>query len=63
MKLKLDMSCRLLNVYTKFQIDILKQRKNRTDGRKDIATVWYVRFSSGRVIKLFFTYFVLYFVY
>ena len=52
MQLKLDMSCHLLNVYTKFQIDISKhvQEKSRkrgrtdggtdggTDGRTDIAT-------------------------
>ena len=41
-KLKLDMSCHLLNVYTKFQIDVSKHvekvRKTRTDGRKGIAT-------------------------
>ena len=42
MKLKLHMSCHLLNAYTKFQIDILKHvekraRKTRTDGRTDIA--------------------------
>ena len=37
MKLKFDVSCHLLNVYTKFQIDISKHvekiRKTRTDGR------------------------------
>ena len=50
MKLKLGMSCFLLNVYTKFQIDISKhvEKKSpenadgrtdaRTDGRTDIAT-------------------------
>ena len=47
MKLKLDMSCHLLNAYTKFQIDILKhvekksgklgQTDGRADGRMDIA--------------------------
>ena len=46
-KLKLDMLCHLLNVYTKFQIDISKhvekkvwktQPDRRTDGRTDIAT-------------------------
>ena len=39
MKLKLDMSCHLLNASTKFQIDISKHvekvRKTRTDGRTD----------------------------
>ena len=44
MQLKLYMSCRLLNVYTKFQIDISKHveeksgKRGRTDGRTDIAT-------------------------
>ena len=48
MQLKLDMSCHLLNVYTKFQIDISKHveeksgKRGRTDGRTggrtDIAT-------------------------
>ena len=48
MQLKLDMSCHLLNVYTKFQIDISKHVEERsgkrgrtdgqTDGRTDIAT-------------------------
>ena len=46
MKLKLDLSCRLLNVYTKLQTDISKHvekvRKTRTDGwtdgQVDIAT-------------------------
>ena len=49
MQLKLDMSCHLLNVYTKFQIDISKHVEKspenadgRTDGRTnrrtDIAT-------------------------
>ena len=39
MKLKLDMSCHLLNAYTKFQIDISKHvekksgKLGRTDGR------------------------------
>ena len=43
MKLKLDMSCHLLNAYTKFQIDISKHvekksgKLGRTDGRTDIA--------------------------
>ena len=43
MQLKLDMSCHLLNVYTKFQIDISKHVKKspeNADGRTDIATVW-----------------------
>ena len=41
MQLKLDMSCHLLNVYTKFQIDISKHveeksgKCGRTDGRTD----------------------------
>ena len=44
MQLKLDMSCHLLNVYTKFQIDISKHveeksgKRGRTDRRTDIAT-------------------------
>ena len=44
MKLKLDMSCHLLNAYTKFQIDISKpvEKKSgklgRTDGRTDGQT-------------------------
>ena len=48
MQLKLDMSCHLLNVYTKLQIDISKQVEEksgkrrwtdgRTDRRTDIAT-------------------------
>ena len=43
MKLKLDMSCHLLNAYAKFQIDIWKHAEKkpgklgRTDGRTDIA--------------------------
>ena len=41
MQLKLDMSCHLLNVYTKFQIDIAKHveeksgKRGRTDGQTD----------------------------
>ena len=41
MKLKLDMSCHLLNAYTKFQIDISKHvekksgKLGRTDGQTD----------------------------
>ena len=44
MQLKLDMSCHLLNVYTKFQIDISKHveeksgKRGRTDGRTDRRT-------------------------
>ena len=41
MKLKVDMSCHLLNVYTKFQIDITKHVEKiseNADGRTDIAT-------------------------
>ena len=44
MQLKLDMSCHLLNVYTKFQIDISKHvekksgKSGRTDGRTDRRT-------------------------
>ena len=44
MQLKLDMSCNLLNVYTKFQIDISKHvdeksgKRGRTDGRTDRRT-------------------------
>ena len=40
MKLKLDMSCHLLNVYTKFEIDIPKHvvKKSGKLGRTDIAT-------------------------
>ena len=51
MQLKLDMSCRQLNVYTKFQIEMSKyvenksgkcgrtarQKDRRTDRRTDIA--------------------------
>ena len=44
MQLKLDMSCHLLNVYTKFQIDISKHveeksgKRGRTDGQTDGRT-------------------------
>ena len=43
MQLKLDMSCHLLNVYTKFQIDISKHeeksgKRGQTDGRTDRRT-------------------------
>ena len=42
-QIKLDMSCHLLNVYTKFEIDISKHveeksgKCRRTDGRTDIS--------------------------
>ena len=58
MQLKLDMSCRLLNVYTKFQIDISKHveeksgKHGRTDGRTDGRTLPRhntSRFSNGRI--------------
>ena len=51
MQLKLDMSCYLLNVYTKFQIDISKhvEEKSRKREWTDIATAQYVRFSNGRI--------------
>ena len=54
MQLKLDMSCHLLNVYTKFQIDISKHveeksgKRGRTDGRtlpRHNTSV----FSNGRI--------------
>ena len=44
MQLKLDMSCHLLNVYTKFQIDISKNveeksgKRGRADGQTDRRT-------------------------
>ena len=44
MKLKLDMSCHLLNVYTEFENDISKHvekksgKRGRTDGRTDRRT-------------------------
>ena len=40
MQLKLDMSCHLLNVYTKFQIDISKhvEEKSGKRGRTDVRT-------------------------
>ena len=44
MQLKLDMSCHLLNAYTKFQIDISKHveeksgKRGRTDGRTEGQT-------------------------
>ena len=44
MQLKLDISCHLLNVYTKFQLDISKHieeksgKPGRTDGRTDRRT-------------------------
>ena len=62
MQLKLDMSCHLLNVYTKFQIDISKHveeksgKRGRTDGRTDRRTDGRTlprhntsRFSNGRI--------------
>ena len=60
MQLKLDMSCHLLNAYTKFQIDISKHVENgkrgRTDGRTDGQTDRRTlprhntsRFSNGRI--------------
>ena len=58
MQLKLDMSCHLLNVYTKFQIDISKHveeksgKHGRTDGRTDGRTLPRhntSRFSNGRI--------------
>ena len=44
MQLKLDLLCYLLNVYTKFEIDISKhveeksRKRGRTDGRADGRT-------------------------
>ena len=62
MQLKLDMSCHLLNVYTKFQIDISKhveEKSGRTDGRTDGQTDGRTlprhntsRFSNGRIKTL-----------
>ena len=61
MQLKLDMSCHLLNAYTKFQIDISKHveeksgKRGRTDGRTDGRTLPRhntSRFSNGRIKKL-----------
>ena len=66
MQLKLDMSCHLLNVYTKFQIDISKhveeksgKRGRRADGRTDGQTDGRTlprhnmsRFSNGRIKKM-----------
>ena len=62
MQLKLDMSCHLLNVYTKFQIDISKHveeksgKRGRTDGRTNRRTEGRTlprhntsRFSNGRI--------------
>ena len=58
MQLNLDMSCHLLNVYTKFQIDISKHveeksgKRGRTDGRTDGRTLPRhntSRFSNGRI--------------
>ena len=59
MQLELDMSCHLLNVYTKFQIDISKHveeksgKRGRTDGQTDGRTLPRhntSRFSNGRII-------------
>ena len=54
MQLKLDMSCHLLNVYTKCQIDISKhvEEKSGKPGRKDGQTLPRhntSRFSNGRI--------------
>ena len=58
MQLKSNMSCHLLNVYTKFQIDISKHveensgKRGRTDGRTDGRTLPRhntSRFSNGRI--------------
>ena len=58
MQLKFDMSCHLLNVYTKFQIDISKHveeksgKRGRTDRRTDGRTLPRhntSRFSNGRI--------------
>ena len=59
MQLKLDMSCHLLNVYTKFQIDISKhveEKSRNADGRTDERTDGRTlprhntsRFSNGRI--------------
>ena len=54
MQIKLDMSCHLLNVYTKFQIDISKHveeksgKRGRTDGRT-LPRHNTSRFSNGRI--------------
>ena len=56
MQLKLDMSCHLLNVYTKFQIDISKHveeksgKRGRTDGQT-LPRHNTSRFSNGRIKK------------
>ena len=53
MQLKLDMSCHLLNVYTKFQIDISKhvEEKSGKRGRTDGHCHGIIRpvFSNGRI--------------
>ena len=62
MQVRLDMSCHLLNVYTKFQIDISKHveeksgKRGRTDGRTEGRTDGRTlprhntsRFSNGRI--------------
>ena len=57
MQLKLDMSCRLLNVYTKFQIDISKhveeksEKRRQTDGRT-LPRHNTSRFSNGRIKRV-----------
>ena len=67
MQLKLDMSCHLLNVYTKFQIDISKHveeksgKRGRTDGRTDGWTLPRhntSRFSNGRIKMRFIIHYV-----
>ena len=58
MQLKLNMSCHLPNVYTKFQIDISKQvekksgKRGRTDGRT-LPRHNTSRFSNGRIKRRF----------
>ena len=57
MKLKLNMSCHLMNVYTKIQIDISKhvekarktRRDGRTDGRADGRTNVATALYDGRI--------------
>ena len=57
MQLKLDMSCHLLNVYTKFQIDISKHveeksgKRGRTDGRT-LPRHNTSHFSNGRIMSV-----------
>ena len=63
MQLKLDMSCHLLNVYTKFQIDISKHveeksgKRGRTDGRTDVRShetplLWLVFGTVGNYVAI-----------